>query len=1492
MSVPNSAVRVTPFLLRADTENLNREIEVVISYYAQGIAPNPNDFLFLLSESEDSPFRLLVHGEDYTLPRFNAPASQISNNVKTSLKVSILGSLAGNLIVIRKTGIGQGYRDGDDNTLESQLDRLVLKVQGLADDVGRTVKFTKVDGEAPELGGDYYKIENDAFFSTDENGKLRFVDTDQLHAVVSQVRSRISEHLFEVAPIGRNYYSTGDPPVRTLFEHDADGNAVCSGGGTLNQDASGVGGPACATGSFINDANGSPILLPRAQQGITLTHNSSMRLPAFYSIANIEGESVPGLIEVAAALDSEGLRRITFLKDGEINIFHHREWHIITSFINGANGVGHLEFFITVVRQGRENISVNFDHPIRDPVQAPDTFPITLKTGAYFPIKAGDYMTMNFAWKANTPANSTVRLQLAEHIGGDANILDEKLLISYREIATIDVPEIANATRNTANIATNTTNIAKNVTAIAANKAAIQNNTTDIASNTSAAAAIKITADAAKTIADLAVIATSVEFRADDRLLVFATDGGRSFSVAIPGGGGGLTVGQLAQLAKIPGLEAFEAALRKQLFIVQGARVVLSGNDARNVAHLIPGARLPLTDTDEEITVTVSYIAGPDNTDSNSHTFTLKGLLALARIGSGTMPPLPATRRNATFTDDSTNRNYAIGLDNDGNVYFSSDHADTYTISIVVDRIGGSGATVDVADILPPVADYEVDELVNYLGVLYRLNANTEDNNRITGVMANVGTDYRGSAEVQYRRTSAALPAWKVFIPKAQIRTAFGLGSTANPASGTQLYGRYVDQRGENADVSLTYSAADNTTDSFGFVSGNNVPIADTPVGDHFTFAVYRGFANDVFSLPVIFHQANHWQPLVVPAKGYTDNDVRDTVAEATAIAEPIQDADLMFLGRTGKLFSSTIAQLKALFGSAVRRVIGTSDLPSAGFTDYRLIGSYSQLGGRHATDVFTGENASVSLDGNQASGNEANSDFELFGTGTKPHTNWLGMITSAGVTSVQGPQGTVTPRTTGKKLQLLVGTTEIEGILVILNNAHVLLYSSYNGLGDLELYKSGALAQRDQNAASDDDISINGDNLHTTVTEWNGNPQPVGSSAVIRLDQEGSTESGLRIDSSNDTVTIQLTEVIARGQQISSNDFQGQYTSSDLPPAGSSRERQSVRPNWEGGLIPLHGTTSVSGDHGSAATAAGTASEFVTAYTILMKMGETEVHGALWRGTNDVNLLLSANVGGLSLYKNNVLVNTNAGSAPPSTYRINGSTASAVRAYSWTTTLDESDTIAIVPTDADTDVTVEKVESLPRDEVISDDEQMLFQDRRTNKVSGAPYSAVKENIRQGISTSLAHYATTAAADAAGVVNNVEVLIGANRQKYMKVSGVWKAYTEFLEYNQIAQFVMESDGNTTVTFSEALNSGDLLYVVAGVEDSAFVRVGFMGQSQSRPTHWTAFLPGGNNIAFVGSTRTNRAQAQIISRAMTNRAPQDVGGTFTIYKVAKRYGYGA
>ena len=286
-----------------------------------------------------------------------------------------------------------------------------------------------------------------------------------------------------------------------------------------------------------------------------------------------------------------------------------------------------------------------------------------------------------------------------------------------------------------------------------------------------------------------------------------------------------------------------------------------------------------------------------------------------------------------------------------------------------------------------------------------------------------------------------------------------------------------------------------------------------------------------------------------VAPEEFTAAKAQMAVAAAAAVAQAsdISDTNFLSLIQGNELKKVTVDILKRIFGASA--VPG--DFPRAGFIDYMLIGLLSQTDGRVPVDVLTNSNSSITLKGGDAS--PVNSDFQnLINAVNKPN-NWGGAIASADVTEIEQPNsihgtGIVIPTATTKKLQVLLGTIEIPAVLVYLTNGRVRLYTEYNGAGDLELYKDNALVQRTANAVSDPDLIIKtgpnktGNALRTTYTEWN--PAPSGTGAMFRLDLDPAV-TGLRLDSSNDTVTIQLTRIVARGQRFFAGrfpNFRGQW--------------------------------------------------------------------------------------------------------------------------------------------------------------------------------------------------------------------------------------------------------------------------------------------------------------------------------------------------------------
>ena len=480
--------------------------------------------------------------------------------------------------------------------------------------------------------------------------------------------------------------------------------------------------------------------------------------------------------------------------------------------------------------------------------------------------------------------------------------------------------------------------------------------------------------------------------------------------------------------------------------------------------------------------------------------------------------------------------------------------------------------------------------------------------------------------------------------------------------------------------------------------------------------------------------------------------------------------------------------------------------------------------------------------------GNITNSDFQLIplATTNSPHVNWLGIIASVGVDSVTGvnPQGqtgvikgngVINISNTAKKLQVMVGETEIPAILVFTSLGHLELYTEYNGAGDIELYHDNTEAPRLHIEAGAPTIRLGTDTgLHTTVTSWTG--IPLNNTAV-------STPPGgpvtLRMVSSNDATVIALTEVIARGQRFAPTDFQ---TGVD---------------DWIG-FIAFHGTESIGID------AARHTDRFTTTHRIEVLKGGRAIHGALVReSATDLALITAETLGSLTLLRSTL---GNAASAfgaaqagAGATRYLDGVDGTSVHRYHWANfpALTAGTNLAI--TSDDSTVTINLVEALPSDEFVTDADLVAIQKAPARPEDMATPSAVRgfalAKLRDFIvaaippsGATLANYATTAAADTAGVGNNTEVLIGANRDKYMKVNGVWRALRTIVPMRRTVLYspaIKLDFFNTirTITLSESYTNFDILYIGARQTSSG-------GFAVSSYLMTAGLIPGDPQILFL------------------------------------------
>ena len=172
----------------------------------------------------------------------------------------------------------------------------------------------------------------------------------------------------------------------------------------------------------------------------TLTHNSGLAAPAFYSFASILGKAIPGVISKSVV---GGLQRLTFLTAGAISFHLHREFHVEASTVGGGGANGHLVWFVAITRPGRESESYSRTKIISDPVTQHLQFPFDVPSDGPIPVQKDDYITTNLAWLVSDPANKTIRFRIDEPVSipmGSNNLLDEGFFIRFTETQVGGLP--------------------------------------------------------------------------------------------------------------------------------------------------------------------------------------------------------------------------------------------------------------------------------------------------------------------------------------------------------------------------------------------------------------------------------------------------------------------------------------------------------------------------------------------------------------------------------------------------------------------------------------------------------------------------------------------------------------------------------------------------------------------------------------------------------------------------------------------------------------------------------------------------------------------------------------------------------------------------------------------------------------------------------------------------------------------------------------------
>ena len=184
--------------------------------------------------------------------------------------------------------------------------------------------------------------------------------------------------------------------------------------------------------------------------------------------------------------------------------------------------------------------------------------------------------------------------------------------------------------------------------------------------------------------------------------LTFQSHGTANRTVTLPSGPDS-TADVAALDARVENLEALEKAERTEEALVTRARIVVS---QRNTAYSL-GARVPADSAGRDLVALVEAVGEPDGRT----VIDLTDLLAKAKV----------TRDGATiFTSNSVdwsnppdNNTYRLGVDTQGDLFFGSDTADTYYVTVV--------------DSLPGASDEHIQDVVGGM-----VTGNTETGGSLT----------------------------------------------------------------------------------------------------------------------------------------------------------------------------------------------------------------------------------------------------------------------------------------------------------------------------------------------------------------------------------------------------------------------------------------------------------------------------------------------------------------------------------------------------------------------------------------------------------------------------------------------------------------------------------------------------------------------------------------------------------------------------------------
>lgn len=432
MTVESNATRVAAFSLNEDTSNEFRNINIPITYFETGFSPDTGDFILMLLEASNPKVFRVLNGEEYSFPEFNTPSSSVSGDIKSTLTIRIRGSLSGTLLVVRKTVIGQAYADGDTNTLERQLDRLVLKVQGLADDSSKALKFLDASGLF-EDGNTYYKPVMQSVLGFDEKSKFRMFS--------------IAEG--ELGHLTPDIVSAQD--TETEFQFDQSPNATEST-------------KAAAAQTHQQDAILFPADVSRGlpeQRAHRLGHKRGDYVGVYYvddfedfqetDLFKLEIDTieVPTGSPANRGMETQRRAKIVFKKSGLFNIHIHKDLFIRSSSLTGAEK-GELAF---LPQLHRESLGSTLDLGrtlfVQRGIVPTDSFDWLIdKSTGLIRVQAGDFVSFHLEWETTavpTGRDETVTFQISAPIKtseiGLTVVHDERILISFWETIAGTVPQ-------------------------------------------------------------------------------------------------------------------------------------------------------------------------------------------------------------------------------------------------------------------------------------------------------------------------------------------------------------------------------------------------------------------------------------------------------------------------------------------------------------------------------------------------------------------------------------------------------------------------------------------------------------------------------------------------------------------------------------------------------------------------------------------------------------------------------------------------------------------------------------------------------------------------------------------------------------------------------------------------------------------------------------------------------------------------------------------